>query len=173
MRDVVAFFILWLALVVQSTVFQIPPISVVQPDLVLIVVVLVAMTRGARAALVLGILVGFVQDANFGMFLGLYAFTYGVIGYFSAAAVMQFLSKNVAITFFITVVVTFIYEWLTYGMKLMFGVVADPWTSVLTASVKQMIVNGITLLILYPLLHRIFTMPTKSRYRKRNRESIS
>ncbi|MCL6548642.1 MAG: rod shape-determining protein MreD [Alicyclobacillus sp.] len=165
MRNLVAFVTLWASLVIQSTAFQIPPLHLVQPNLVLVVLVLVSLTRGARAALVLGVLVGFIQDAAFGEFLGLNAFTYGIVGYFAATAFAQFLHRNLALTFLVTVVCTFVQEWMTFGMTRMFNVTGYSWNTVLAHCLWQMIINGVTLLILYSPLVRWLSSRPRSRYR--------
>jgi rod shape-determining protein MreD len=169
MRNIIAFLLLWLGLIIQSTVFQIRPLNVIQPNLVLIILVVIAATRGTRVALCLGVLIGFVQDAEFGPFLGLYAFSYGVVGYFAAATFTQFMQRNVAITFFVSVVSTFVIEWMTYGLTRMFDVTGFTWTTVVAESLRQTIENGITLLLLYPILVRICHSPTPSRYAQRRR----
>lgn len=164
MKNVIAFGTLWLGLVIQSTLFQIPPIDVVHPNLVLVALVMVALTRGNRAALVLGVVIGLVQDVDYGSFIGLNAFAYGVIGYFAAATFAQFLHRNVALTFLVSVVCTFIFEWITYGMTRLFDVTAFSWQAVLSLSIGQMLTNGITLLLLYPLLNRTLTTKARTRY---------
>ncbi|MCL6598479.1 MAG: rod shape-determining protein MreD [Alicyclobacillus macrosporangiidus] len=154
MRNAIAFALLWLALILQSTWFQIPPLHEIQPDFVLVVLTVAALTRGPRPALVMGVLIGVIQDANYGSFLGLYAFAYGVVGYFSAVFFSQFLQRNVALTFVVTVCATFLFEWLTYGMTRLFGVTAYTWQVALALTLQQMIIDGVTLLVLYPILVR-------------------
>ncbi|MCL6516157.1 rod shape-determining protein MreD [Alicyclobacillus sp.] len=154
MRNAVTFALLWLALILQATWFQIPPLSEVRPDLVLVVLSVAALTRGPRAALVMGVAIGVIQDANYGSFLGLYAFSYGVVGYFSAVFFSQFLHRNVAITFVVTVCAAFAFQWLTFGMTRLFGVSAYTWRVALALTLQQMILDGVTLLILYPVLVR-------------------
>lgn len=168
MRNLVAFGVLWLGLIIQSTLFQIPPITVVQPNFVLVAIVVIALTRGTRASLILGVLIGFVQDVDFGSFIGLNAFAYGVIGYFAAATFAQFLQRNVALTFLVTIVCTFILQWITYGMTRLFDVTAFSWHAVMSLSFGQMVINGIALLLLYPLLIKLMTNRPLPRYRQSN-----
>lgn len=166
MKNLVGFGLLWLGLIVQSTFFQIPPIHVIQPNFVLVVLVIIALTRGSRATLVLGIMIGFIQDVNYGSFIGLNAFAFGVIGYFASATFAQFLHRNLALTFLVSVACTFLFEWITYGMTRLFGVTAFSWHSVWPLTFGQMIVNGITLLILYPLFTKLLTTRSQVRYRQ-------
>lgn len=161
-RNIIAFVLLWLALVLESSLFQVPPLNLIQPNLVLIVLMVVALTRGARAALILGIIIGTVQDVNFGKFIGINAFTDGFIGYFAASAFGQFLQKNLAITFLMTVLFTFVQEWLTYGLTRLFDITAYSWSTAMTKTVGQMIINGVFLLFLYPLVYRLLVAKKQS-----------
>lgn len=165
MKNIIAFVVLWAALILQSTLFQIPPIRILQPNLVLVVLVVAAMTRGPRVAMVLGVLIGLVQDVLFGSFVGLNAFTYGVVGYFAAAAFAQFLHRNFSIAFLITIAFTFIQVWIIFGMTRMFNVTVFSWNTVLSHSFSEMIQNGITLLILYRPLVYWFSARSGGRYK--------
>lgn len=171
MKNVVVFAVLWLGLIVESTLFQIQPINAIQPNLVLIILVVAALTRGATAALVLGVLIGFVQDAVYGSFIGLNAFTYGVTGYFAASVFGQFLHRNISITFLVVEVFTFVQEWFTFALTRMFGVTAYSWHTVMSQSLWQMMVNGVFFLVLYPLLIRLFRNKPRRRY-KENQEAL-
>lgn len=171
MRQIIAFFTLWAALIVQSTIFQVPPVNVVQPNFILVALIVLALAQGARTALVLGIMIGLVQDAVFGSFLGLNAFTYGVLGYFAASAFSQFLHKNITITFLVTLAATFIQQWFTFGLTRMFDVTAHSWRMVTADSLWQMMQNGVLLLLLYPVFIRLFGLKTKSGYLAEDSES--
>lgn len=164
MRNVIAFVCLWVGLIVQSTVFEIPPMSSVQPNFDVVLLVLIALTRGARPALILGIVIGFIQDVNYGAFIGLNAFAYGFVGYFAGAVFSQFIQRSVAIAFITGIVCTFVYDWLTYGMTLLFDVTSYSWHGVMSISLLQMMLNGVALLVLYPLCIRWFTNQGRNRY---------
>lgn len=164
MRNVIAFLCLWVGLVIQSTVFSIPPLSSIQPNFDVVLLVLIALTRGPRPALIMGILIGFVQDVNFGAFIGLNAFAYGFVGYFAGAVLSQFIQRSVAVAFITGIICTFVYDWLTYGMTLLFDVTSFSWRGVMSVSLLQMMVNGVVLLILYPFCIRWFTHQGRNRY---------
>lgn len=172
MKNVIVFLCLWFGLILQSTLFQIAPINVIQPNFVLVILVLAALTRGSRAVLVLGIVIGFIQDADYGSFLGLNAFTYGVLGYFAAATFGQFLQKNVALTLLVTEVCSFLENGITYGMTRLFNVTAYSWRSVLSLTLEQMVINGILLLILFPILVRVFSTKVQYRYKHSDSDAV-
>lgn len=164
LRNVVAFLLLWLGLVVESSLFQIPPLDTIQPNLVLVVLMMVALARGPRAALVLGVLIGLIQDIDFGSFIGINAFTYGFIAYFAASVFSQFLQKNIAITFLFTVAFTFVQQWMTFGFTRLLNITGFAWNTAMTQTVWQMMVNGVFLLVLYPPLHKLLLLPEKRKY---------
>ncbi|QQE81306.1 rod shape-determining protein MreD [Alicyclobacillus sp. SO9] len=164
MRNIIAFLLLWLGLVIESSLFQIPPLDTIQPNLVLIILMVVSVTRGPRTALVLGVLIGLVQDVDFGSFIGIDAFTYGFIAYFAATVLSQFLQRNIAITFLFTVVFTFVQEWMTFGFTRLFDITGFAWNTAMTQTVWQMMVNGVFLLLLYPLLTKLLVPPEKRSY---------
>lgn len=171
MKNVLAFILLWACLLIQSTIFQITPINVIQPNFILVMLIGVALARGPKSAMFLGVLIGLVQDAVFGSFLGLNAFTYGVLGYFSGAWFAQFLHRNIAVTFLITVIATFIQQWFTFGLTRMFDATAYTWSGVMAHSLSEMIQNGLLLLLLYPAILRLFGVRTRSAYAKQSTEA--
>lgn len=164
MRNVLAFFCCWLGLILQATVLQVPPLSLIQPNIVVVLLILVALTRGPRVALILGVLTGFIQDVNYSSFIGLNAFAYGFVGYFAGAVLSQFIQRSVAIAFITCVTCTFVYDWMTYGMTRLFDVTSYSWHGVMSISLLQMMLNGILLLVLYPLCVRWFASTSENRY---------
>ncbi|MFX4302668.1 rod shape-determining protein MreD [Alicyclobacillus tolerans] len=166
MKIFVTFIALWIGLILQSTVFQIPPYNAIQPDFVLVGLVLVALMRGTKPALFLGLLLGLIQDVVFGSFIGLNAFALAVIAYFAAAAFAQFMHKNITITFLVTLCCSFIDVWLTFGFTRMFGVTAYSWITVIYQSLEQMLINGILVLLLYPLAIKFLAISADNHYGK-------
>ncbi|MBX6352886.1 MAG: rod shape-determining protein MreD [Thermoflavifilum sp.] len=164
MSAVKAFLCVWLALVVDATWFQLPGIQGAAPNLVLVTLVILASVQGARRALIMGVLVGLIEDAVYGPFLGLDSLAYGAVGYFAAVLVEQFLHRNLLVTFLATCVLTFAQEWFDAGLTYMLGMAALGLRSVLAASLWHMLVNGLALLVLYPLLRVWLTPRRRSRY---------
>jgi len=164
MRNLLAFVCLWFGLILQATVFEVPPLSLVQPNIVIVLLILIALTRGPRVALILGVVTGFIQDVNYSSVIGLNAFAYGFVGYFAGAVLAQFIQRSISMAFIICVVCTFIYDWMTYGMTRLFDVTSYSWRGVMSVSLEQMMLNGILLLVLYPLCIRWFTNKSGHRY---------
>jgi rod shape-determining protein MreD len=172
MRQLIAFVTLWLALILDSTLFQIPPISTIQPNLVLIVLMMIGVLYGPRTTLVYGVAIGLLQDLDYGRFLGLEAFTYGLIAYCAASIFHQFLHRSLALTFFLTICFTFVQQWLTYGLTRLFDVTAYQVQAVLRHTLFEMMINGVFLLLLYPFLIRLLEQRSKRRYKGVDSESL-
>lgn len=164
MRLFLAFIALWIGLVLEATVFQIPPMNAIHPGFVLVLLVLLALIRGTSVAIVFGVFIGLIQDICYGSFIGLNAFSYGIVAYFAGAVFSQFMNRNVAITFLTTLALTFLNTWLTFGLTRLFDVTADRSTYVLSQSFIVMMMNGVLVLILYPFFNKLLIPSRKNRY---------
>lgn len=170
MRLAIAFLLLWVGLILEATLFQIPPFNVIHPGFVLVILVLIALMRGPNTAVIFAIVIGLIQDICYGSFIGLNAFSYGMVAYFSGALFSQFLHRNLVITFLATVVLTFSHTWLTFGLTRLFDVTADRPAFVLSQSLMTMLINGLLVLMLYPLLTQLFLRHRRNRYDASNGE---
>lgn len=164
MKASIAFASLWMGLILQATLFEIPPMDAIHPDFVLVILVLLALFRGANLAMMFGIAIGLIQDVCYGPFIGLNAFAYGVTAYVAAAVFGQFMQKNLAIAFLTTMGLSFVHSWLTYGFMRLFEVTSDSVQYALSASLQSMIVNGVVALALYPVYRALFNRPRRRRY---------
>ncbi len=81
MRVLLPAFFCYLALALQATFVPYLGIADIQPDLPLIAVVLLALSRGAAAGTVAGFLVGLAQDLTNPAFLGLNALAMCLLGW--------------------------------------------------------------------------------------------
>jgi rod shape-determining protein MreD len=159
-----AFVLAWMALLLDATWFQVPGLRSVAPNLVLVVLVCVAVAQGSRNALIVGAMVGLVEDAVYGPFVGLNGFTYGAVGYFAAVIAEQFLHRNLLIAFLITCLLTFAQEWFDEGLTQMLGVASLSFQMAMAQSLWHMLMNGIALLLLFPILMRWLRPKQRSRY---------
>ncbi|WP_367305576.1 rod shape-determining protein MreD [Alicyclobacillus acidocaldarius] len=164
MKAAIAFVTLWIGLILQATLFEIPPMDVIHPDFVLVILVLLALFRGANLAMVFGIAIGLIQDVCYGPFIGLNAFAYGLTAYIAAAVFSQFMQKNLAIAFLTTMGLSFVHSWLTYGFMRLFELTSDSIQYAMSASLQAMMVNGVVALALYPVYRAWFTRPRRRRY---------
>lgn len=157
MRICLSFLVTWAGLILESTLFQIPPMNAIHPGIVLVIIVLIALLQGTSVSMILAIVVGLIQDICYGSFIGLNAFSYALVAYFAGAVFSQFMNKNLAITFMTTVSLTFVHIWMTYGLTRLFEVTADRPLYVLSQSLVAMLFNGLLVLMLYPLMGKLLT----------------
>jgi rod shape-determining protein MreD len=154
MRPAMIFFWLLLGFVFQSALFPAPLFYGIDPNLDMILIVFVAMLRGKHLGLLLGFLIGLIQDIQFGSYLGLHAFAMGIVGFFSASTIRYFLHRHLALVMINVLGYTVAYEGILYGINRVFGMSSlDTWV-VLLKVVHTMVWNGAFTLLLYPWLNR-------------------
>lgn len=81
MRYVVLFFLPFLAIFLQSTVFSFYTINGALPDIVLVTVVCYSILNGARKGAVYGFLCGLLEDLYMGRFIGINALSKSLTAY--------------------------------------------------------------------------------------------
>ena len=80
-RKITVFLMLLSCLLLQSNIFSHLKISMVEPNLFIILVTSYAFMRGQKAGLYVGLISGFIFDLFWGETLGLYMLIFGVLGY--------------------------------------------------------------------------------------------
>ncbi|GAX90476.1 rod shape-determining protein MreD [Effusibacillus lacus] len=156
MRPVFLFLVLIAGLILQATLFVQKPFSWFQPSLTVLILLFIAYYRGAFLAMMLGILTGLVQDVVYGSFIGMHTFSLGVTGYFAGALFRVFLNRSLIMLVFVILGFSAVYEFMNYGIAMIFGRIQVDLLAVLTYAVRLMIFNGIFALILYPLADKWF-----------------
>lgn len=103
-----------LAFVVQTTWLRHLEIAGVQPDLVLLVVVFVALLAGQVEAALLGFTIGLCQDAYSPQDLGLNALAKSLIGFAVGLGRGGFLADNVQVQIVVLVAAVFLHDMIYY-----------------------------------------------------------
>jgi len=102
-----------LSIVLQSTLFHFLKIGGTKPDLLLVIVVMVAVLKGEKAGALLGFFYGFFEDLLVGKFIGLQALTKMTTGYligqFEGKIFYDNLVVPLMVTFFGTIIHSFMY----------------------------------------------------------------
>ncbi|WP_018131535.1 rod shape-determining protein MreD [Effusibacillus pohliae] len=163
MRPVYLFLVLLFGLIVQTTVFVQKPFNWFQPMLPVLLTVLIAFYRGSLLAMLLGGLVGLIQDVVYGSFIGMHAFCLGAAGYFSGLVFRSFLQRSLIMLIFVILGFTGAYEIANYGIAMIFGRIRVDLLAVLTNAIRLMIFNGVFALLLYPLADK--WLPAKDKRR--------
>lgn len=80
-KKVVSILIIFIAFILQTTIFQSLALADVVPNLLLIVTVCYAYLRGRTSGLLIGFLCGLLLDMMYGSVIGLYAFIFMTLGF--------------------------------------------------------------------------------------------
>ncbi|MFC4767906.1 rod shape-determining protein MreD [Effusibacillus consociatus] len=154
MRPIFLFLILLLGFIVQATIFVQKPFSWIQPTLTVILILFTAYYRGQLLAMILGILVGLIQDIVYGSIIGMHMFSLGATGYFAGSMFRVFLNRSLIMLMLMILGFSAAYEFINYGIAVIFGRISVDLLAVLTHAVRLMIFNGVFALILYPFADR-------------------
>jgi rod shape-determining protein MreD len=149
MSVVFTFLSLFLALVLQSTLFQIPPMTTLHPDMVVVLLMYIAMIMGPWQAALYGLAIGLVEDVVFGRFIGLYAFTFALVAYFAGLIFRLFFQKSIIILLLTVLGATGVFEIITVGISGLYEVSNFTMMTVIDYTIRTMIFNGIFALFAY------------------------
>lgn len=118
LHNIVRFFVCILEVLVffllQSAVFPHIALAGVVPDLLMILVITIAYTRGRVRGLFVGLLAGLLVDFTYGDFVGLFALFYMVIGYLVGYSSKIYDSEDYTIPLLLCGVSEFVYNLLYY-----------------------------------------------------------
>jgi len=99
-----------ISIVLQSTLFHFLKIGGTKPDLLLVVVILVAVLKGEKAGTVLGFFYGFFEDLLVGKFIGLQALTKMATGYLIGQLEGKIFYDNLIVPLMVTFLGTIIHN---------------------------------------------------------------
>lgn len=109
-RFIYLFIVLYLALIVQTTLIDYIKVFNIKPNLVLALIVCVALIRGDKEASFFGLAAGLLQDILCGLSIGPYALMGFIVGFALGGFNKRFYRDNVFVCAIITFVVSIIYE---------------------------------------------------------------
>lgn len=121
--------ILFLTLIFQATLLSVifpmvtPENTFTIPNLTVIVLVFLIMLRDDRRLLLVAFVVGLIQDIAFGLYIGLYSFTYSFIAYFANLTFRLFIERHILVFLFVIILALFSFEWLIWGINSLFGLI--------------------------------------------------
>ncbi len=171
MRLIGYFVALFLSLILQSTVFQVPFLHSLEPSLIVIALVMVGVFRGSREGLIFGIVIGLIQDASFGSFLGESAFAYAMIGYVSGYIRSLFMRVSLLLSLLLVVISTEFYVWLSYGISRLFGQLGTSISVVISTSTAMTISTFVCALVLYFFYRWVLVSKVKKSYSDETNEA--
>lgn len=135
--------------IIEATIFKIPPLHLIHPQLVVISLIFIGLFRGPKLALVLGLLIGLIQDIVYGTFIGMDMFAMGVVGYFSAVTFRLFLHRHLILVVFSVIAYSAVYSLVSFGIAVLFAAAKVDFFAVIIQTIRMMVINGLFSLLLY------------------------
>ncbi|WP_027338569.1 rod shape-determining protein MreD [Halonatronum saccharophilum] len=138
-------------LMFQGTIFSNSLLFKVTPDLMLIIIVVLAINKGKTAGGIAGFIIGFLQDLFSGNLFGINAITKTIVGY-----LLGFLSKVIyQDNFIIVAIITFFATIINQGMIIFFTGGIDIESALKEIIIPLAIYNTIITLIIYPVVYKL------------------
>ena len=156
MKTFSLFIVILLSLVIESTLLRLPGMTTYAPNLVIIGIVMTGILRGPTLGLVYGLLIGFVQDINFGAFLGETAFAYAIVGYMAGYVRGLLIRESLLLSLLLTGIGTEVFLWVTFLLDYLLGQAVMNAHSMLQLSTKTTLSSMAAMIVLYFFYHRFF-----------------
>jgi len=164
-RIIVVIALVFVNIVLQSTLLPHFAILGVTPDTALVLIVSYAILRGEIEGALFGLFAGFMQDISGGMFIGIFALLGFVSGYVCGKPFKDFFKDNYFLPFFIVVVICLVYQFVLYVTTIMFTGQLEFLHYARTIILPKTIYTASLSIPLYSLLH--FVNGRVERYEER------
>ena len=113
-RIIIAYSLLIVSFVLQSTVFQWISFGGIVPNILIVLVISYGLMRGDVSALFLGFFAGLLVDIFFASFIGLNAFIYMFIGYFAGKFHRIFIPEDIKLPLALIIFSDLLYNFAYY-----------------------------------------------------------
>lgn len=120
-RIVITGIILFINLILQSTLFHLFKIRGIMPNTAIIIIVSYSLLRGSVAGAVVGFFAGLLQDMFFGNTIGFYSLLGMLSGYFAGKVHQDFYRENYIMPLVLCALVTVFYETVVYISGFLFS----------------------------------------------------
>jgi rod shape-determining protein MreD len=152
-----SFFLLLIALAIQSTLANYVVFKGIQLNLILLVVISISLIFGEFSGIIFGFFAGILSDFLFGHILGLFAFVNMSCGFISLKIRKLFPSSHYITASFITIIITEIWIFLTYLISYFLG--KQPISgNLINNIIYQPLINGLIILIIHPVIKKISSL---------------
>jgi len=153
---VIAYSILiFLTVLIQSTLTDFIKIYDVKPNLTIAVIVCVAFRRNTIEGAIVGFFCGLIQDAVSGRVIGFYALLGLYLGVIIGKSNKKLNKENALIAIFLTFVSTIVYEYVVYFFTTVFRAPLDfiyPFKNII---LTEVIYNSVISIIAFIIVNRI------------------
>lgn len=120
MRLAITFLIVFVNLILQSTVFEYIQIAGIKPNIAILIVITYAMLRGDIEGAILGFFSGLLQDIFSGRVIGIHALLGTLTGYFCGKPFKDFYKENYMLPLLLTLLGSLFYEFIFYFTSFLF-----------------------------------------------------
>lgn len=148
---------IFLIMLLQTTILNYIKFNNIKPNLILVYIVCSSILEGSRSGALIGLFAGLIQDIAAGKILGFYAIMGMYLGVVSGLVNKRLYKDNYIVAFFLTFLLTIIYE----GSVYFFSGPAGSRTGILFAFKKiilpEAIYNSIFSILMFCFLVKITT----------------
>ncbi|MCY0875056.1 MAG: rod shape-determining protein MreD [Firmicutes bacterium] len=164
MKSIWLYVSLFISLVLEVSVLRLPGLSHWAVNIVVWCLVMIGILRGPKAGLVAGIVIGLVQDASYGTFLGETALAYALTGYMAGYVRSLVLRDSLVLAILLTGIGTEVFSWVTYATSRFFGEVTVVMHPALQESARSALSTMVLCLLLYIPFYRMFVRKKRVGY---------
>ena len=155
MRAAVAGLMILLALMIQSTWLQYIEFNGIKPDLVLIIVISVALLRGAREGAATGFFAGILKDLMFGKVFGARALEGLLLGFTVGVLNKRLYKENVVVVVLLTFIFSFCLGVIIGLLNIFMGAQENILTLLKTIIVAEAVYNSVASIFVYYIVYRV------------------
>jgi rod shape-determining protein MreD len=157
---IIAFLIIIINFIFQSTILPNLSLFGVVANTGLIIVVLISLIKGKTAGGIVGLLIGLLQDIAFSTVIGVNGIIYFFIGYTIGLNEGKLAKDNVLIPIFLTFLATIFYHLFYYLFVFFLGYDINFSLFFKKVVLLETLYNGLLSILLYKLFSKIFVIPS-------------
>ncbi len=133
----------------QSTLGQYIAIAGIVPNIMLAYIVSTGYKSNAENGLIIGIIMGLLQDCFFGYYIGCNLFLYGIIGYTAGVLSKDLYKNNVATSVFFTLIATLFYNFGFYVLNILLRGYTDFTAYIYMRILPELVYNSLAAVPVY------------------------
>ncbi len=152
-RKIIEFLIVFIAFILQCTVFKAVNMGGISPNLLIIVTAAFGFIKGQREGMYVGFIAGIFTDILFGNgMIGLYALIYSFLGYLNGLFSRIFYPEDIKLPIFLIVISDFLFTFICYILTFLLRSRLDLPFYLLHVMIPEMVYTALVTLILYRFL---------------------
>lgn len=137
--------------VLQSTIFGFHSLSVVTPNLLLILTMSFGLMRGRKEGLLVGAFSGLLVDVFFSGILGPYMMLYMFIGYINGFFHKNYMIEDVLLPFIVVIIDDFLFNTIIYIVRFLLQNKLNYGTYLLHVILPEMLCTALLTILIYKL----------------------